>query len=101
MTPLQLYESLVQAAGLRREPEPLFAFQRGTRPRKNSSRSSPAGTRSRPSNRTSILQVLTLMNGRLMADATSLDRRGTLPAVAESLLPRHARQNRGALPGGA
>ncbi len=33
---------------------------------------------------TSILQVLTLMNGRLATEATSIDRGASLPAVADS-----------------
>jgi hypothetical protein len=84
MTPQQLYESLVQASGLRREPESPPFFLAGNSPRKEFLTKFASQDEKPTEHQTSILQVLTLMNGRLMADATSLKRGGTLPAVAEA-----------------
>jgi Ca2+-binding EF-hand superfamily protein len=85
MSPEQLYETLVQAAGLRRESAQPAPFFRGTDSPHTEFVDKFASRDEKPSeHQTSILQVLTLMNGRLMADATSLKRGGTLPAVAES-----------------
>jgi hypothetical protein len=85
MSPEQLYETLVQAAGLRRESAQPAPFLRGTDSPRAEFLDKFASRDEKPTeHQTSILQVLTLMNGRLMADATSLKRGGTLPAVAES-----------------
>jgi hypothetical protein len=84
LSPLQLYESLMQATGLPREP---------VTPGIVIGRDSPRGDflerfasqEERPTERqTSILQALTLMNGRLVDDATSLDRGATLSGVADA-----------------
>ena len=84
MTPLAHYESLVQAAGLRRDPE-LAPFVRGGNSLRQEFLEKFASQDEKPTeHQTSLLQVLTLMNGRLMARATSLEQGGTLPAVAES-----------------
>jgi Protein of unknown function (DUF1553)/Protein of unknown function (DUF1549) len=83
LTPQQLYDSLILASGIRREPD-VPAFFQNDSPRKDflDRFSSPE---EKPSDhQTSILQALTLMNGRLMIDATSLERGGTLPAVADA-----------------
>lgn len=84
LTPLQLYDSLIQATGLRPEPpQPPFVFG-GDSPRRDFLERF-ASQEERPTERqTSILQALTLMNGRLVADATSPDRGATLPALADS-----------------
>ena len=85
MSPRQLYDSLVQATGLRREPERPLVRSAATRPRPDFLEAF-AGQDEKPTERqTSILQALTLMNGRLMADATEPRARGaTLPAVADA-----------------
>jgi hypothetical protein len=84
LTPEQLFDSLVMATGLPREAVP-----RGIVLLNNSLRGEFierfASQEERPTDRqTSILQALTLMNGQLVDDATSLDRGATLSAVADS-----------------
>lgn len=84
LSPEQLYESLVQAAGLQgEEPLPPFIIG-GNSPRKDlMDRFADDGTM--PTDRRStILQALTMMNGQLVADALSGDRPGTLASVADS-----------------
>jgi hypothetical protein len=83
MTPQQLYDSFVQATGLRREKDLPFFFLAQS-PRKDFLERFAAQDAKPTEFQTSILQALTLMNGRLAADATSLERGGTLPAVADS-----------------
>jgi hypothetical protein len=77
----QLYESYVQATGIRREKEmPPFFFAQSLRKdflERFAAQDEHPGEQQR-----SILQALTLMNGRFATDAASLDRGGTLPAVA-------------------
>jgi hypothetical protein len=82
MTPLQLYESLMQASGLPREPEqpPYLRGDASFRREFLEKFASPDEKATEP--QTSILQVLTLMNGRLMTAAVSLEAGGTLPAIA-------------------
>jgi hypothetical protein len=82
MTALQLYDSLVQAAGLRLEPElpPFVRVSSSLRKEFLDRFASPDEKATEP--QTSILQVLTLMNGRLMTTAASLETGATLPAVA-------------------
>jgi hypothetical protein len=82
LSPLQLYDSLVQATGLPRE-----ALARAVALRVESPRGEFlerfADDGERPTERqTSILQALTLMNGRLVDDATRPDRGPTLSGVA-------------------
>jgi hypothetical protein len=85
MAPLVHYETLIQAAGLRRETEaPPFVFRLTASPRDEFLQRFTARDEKPTEHQTSLLQVLTLMNGRLMAQATSLEQGGTLPAVAES-----------------
>jgi hypothetical protein len=82
MSPQQLYASFVQATGVRREGESLFVLDNS--PRRDFLEAF-ADQDGRPSERrTSITQALTLMNGRLSADATDLARGGMLPAVADA-----------------
>jgi hypothetical protein len=82
MSPQQLYASFVQATGVRREGESFLSIN--SSPRKDFLEAF-AGQDGRPSERrTSIPQALTLMNGRLSADATDLARGGILPAVADA-----------------
>jgi hypothetical protein len=82
MTPLQLYDSIVQAGGLRVEPEqPYFIRGLDSLRREFLDRfNTPDEKATEP--QTSILQVLTLMNGRLMTSAASLGSGATLPAIA-------------------
>jgi len=84
LSPLQLYDSLFQAAGVRKEPpQPSFAIGNDSPRRDFLERF--AGRDEKPTeHQTSILQALALMNGRLISEATSLDRGETLPAVADS-----------------
>jgi hypothetical protein len=84
LTPEQLFDSLIMATGLRREPiPPALAVRSNTLRGQFLERF--ATQEERPTERqTSILQALTLMNGRLVDDATSLERGGTLPALADS-----------------
>jgi hypothetical protein len=82
MSSRQLYASFVQATGVRREGETLFFFDNS--PRKDFLEAF-ADQDGRPSERrTSTVQALTLMNGRLSVDATDLARSATLPAVADA-----------------
>jgi hypothetical protein len=84
LSPVQLYESVIQATGLQRErQQPGFVFNN------NSIRGDFlerfASPDEKPTERqTSILQALTLMNGRLITDATSIEQGATLPAIADS-----------------
>jgi hypothetical protein len=83
MSPHQLYASFVQATGVRREPASIFASFNNS-PRQDFLEAF-AGHDGRPSERrTSIVQALTLMNGRLSAEATDLSRGGTVAALADA-----------------
>ncbi len=86
MTPEQLFDSLVEATayrddGLSAGPGVAFVGQRNIRAdflsRFNNASDRPTETQ------TSILQALTLMNGHLTADATSLTRSETLAALLD------------------
>ena len=82
MSPRQLYASFVQATGVRREGDSPFIFNNS--PRKDFLEAF-ADQDGRPTERrTSIVQALTLMNGRLSVDATDLARSATLPAIADA-----------------
>jgi hypothetical protein len=84
LSPSQLYESLMQATGLRREPDP------GPRVIINNSLRGEflerfAAQEEKPTERqTTILQALTLLNGKLVDDGSSPARGMTLPAVADA-----------------
>jgi hypothetical protein len=86
LTPEQLFDSLAQATGhvdAAPAPERAFLFFRDASPRAEFLRefaSPEAATERRPT----ILQALKLMNGRFIADATSLARSETLAAVADA-----------------
>ena len=84
MSPLQLYETLVQAAGLRGEADQPFGIVGNNTPRQQFLEKFANRDEKPTEHQTSILQVLTMMNGRLMNDATSLEQGGTLPAVADA-----------------
>jgi hypothetical protein len=85
MTPEQLYDSLVQATGFREAEvanprrNPFGAMSpRAEFLSKFASQDKPAETQ------TSILQALSLMNGRFVADATHLENSVTLAAVIDA-----------------
>jgi hypothetical protein len=84
LTPEQLYENLIMATGLPREVVPRALVVRNNSPRGEFIERF-ASQEERPADRqTSILQALTLMNGRLVDDATSFVQGATLSAVADS-----------------
>jgi hypothetical protein len=83
----QLFDSLCQATGYR-DPTPNqnvrnIAFALGT-PRGEFLNRFDNSADKKTEHQTSILQALALMNGKFIADATSLDRSQTLQAVIES-----------------
>jgi hypothetical protein len=85
LTAEQLFDSLGVATGYRGESPANGGFgfgSRGTREEFLAQFASPAESRTAP--QTSILQALALMNGKFVADATSLRRSETLAAVADS-----------------
>ena len=87
LSPEQLFDSLVAATGFR---DPALAFNRGlTRQRffgvQGEFRNKFANYADRRTEfQTSILQALAMMNGRFVADATSIARSETLAAVIDS-----------------
>ncbi len=81
----QLFDSLVQATGLEvqdSDANNFFAAANSART-KFLSRFSDSG-RNPTEHQATILQALTLMNGNLIADATSLSRGEILPAILEA-----------------
>ena len=84
LTPIQLYDSLTRATGVRREPQQQgFNFNPGSL--RNEFLERFANQDERPTERqTSILQALTLMNGRLVTDGTSIGSGKTLSAISDS-----------------
>lgn len=83
----QLYDSVAQATGFR-EPAvvgPPGAVVFNNRSSRNDFLNRFANETDRPTEvQTSILQALALMNGRLIADATSLEKSETLAAVVDA-----------------
>ncbi len=83
----QLFDSLCQATGYRDSPQTMdrraFIQPFGT-PRGEFLNRFDNSADKRTEHQTSILQALALMNGKFIADATSLDRSQTLQAVIES-----------------
>jgi hypothetical protein len=85
LTPEQVFDSLATAVGYRGDARPQFGFRfNGTTTRGDilSKFANPVDRRTEY--QTSILQALALMNGRFIADATSLQRSETLAAVLDS-----------------
>jgi hypothetical protein len=83
LTAEQVWDSLVTAVAYKEPPGPNRGFQL------NNARQEFIAKFSNPVDRkteftTSILQALSLMNGKFIADATSLDRSETLMAVLDS-----------------
>jgi hypothetical protein len=82
LSPNQLYDSFIQATGINREAEmPPFFFAES--PRKDFLERFAEQDTKPTEHQTSILQALTLMNGRLVTDATSLEKGMTLAAIAD------------------
>jgi hypothetical protein len=86
MTPEQLFDSLAQATGFR---EPRGGVPVNFRPLDPRSPRSQflikfASQERKTETQTSILQALSLMNGKFIADATSLERSTTLAAVVDA-----------------
>jgi hypothetical protein len=79
----QLFDSIAQATGYRRDPNEGRAFFGNPTPRSEFV-AKFASQDQRTETQTSILQALSLMNGKFVADATSLDRSTTLAAVIEA-----------------
>jgi hypothetical protein len=85
LTPEQLFDSLIMATGLAREAVPPGVIVIGNNSLRGEFIERFASQEERPTDRqTSILQALTLMNGRLVDDATSFVQGATLSAVADS-----------------
>ncbi len=89
LTPEQLFDSLAEAIYYPREgqnPNPQFAaFVVNNNSPREEFRTKFAHPSDRPTEvQTSILQALTLMNGKLIGDATSLERSELLAAVVDS-----------------
>ncbi len=87
MTPEQLFDSLAQATGYSEAPgvrnQPVQIFNPQNNPRAEFL-TRFASLDKRTESHTSILQALALMNGRFIADATSVERSNTLGAIVES-----------------
>ncbi len=86
LTPEQLFDSLAQATGYREPPrnlDPRALLLNGGTPR-GDFLSKFASQSKRTEHQTSILQALALMNGRFVADATSLERSEVLAAVIDA-----------------
>lgn len=86
MTPEQLFDSLALAAGYREtavQPN-RFAVLPGLNNARGDFLNRFAGQERATEKQTSILQALALMNGKFVADATSLERSSTLAAVADA-----------------
>ena len=84
LTPEQLYDSLIMATGLPREAAPQRLVVANNSLRSEFTERFASQEERSTDRQTSILQALTLMNGRLVDDATSLGRGATLSAVADS-----------------
>lgn len=84
LSPEQLFDSLVVATGYRNPngPRGFIDFNPGSPRNMFLDRFGPTGKRSEP--QTSILQALALMNGKFIADATSLERSESLSAIANA-----------------
>jgi hypothetical protein len=87
MTAEQLYDSVAQATGYNEQgfgPNGPFIVRGGRSPRDEFVNRFAEQTGKSTEFQTSILQALALMNGKLVADATSLDRSETLLAIVDN-----------------
>lgn len=84
MQPLQLYESLGRAAGLPASPPQSELFTRGmTAQRQAFFNSFANSSESATAHETSVIQALTLMNGRIVSESSTLKDSRTLAAVID------------------
>jgi hypothetical protein len=83
LTPDQLYDSFVQATGFKDGIQFAFRFRAFNSPREDFLSKFQEQMR-RTESQTSIPQALTLMNNKLVTDATNLERSETLAAIAET-----------------
>ncbi len=80
----QLFDSVSQATGYREKVNPQQAFViNSTSPRGDFLEKFSTGNQDLTERQTSIVQALTLMNGRLLSNATNLQDSKTLAAVAD------------------
>jgi hypothetical protein len=86
LTPEQLFDSLVHATGFQEgpRPDPRVFGPNNNSPRLRFVEKFGAGGDKPNAASTSILQALALMNGKFIADATSLDTSETLAAVVDA-----------------
>jgi hypothetical protein len=89
LTPEQLFDSVAEAVYYPREganpnPLPVFVIGPNNSPREEFRTKFAHGTDRPTEAATSILQALTLMNGRMVGDATSLERSELFAAVYDS-----------------
>jgi Protein of unknown function (DUF1553)/Protein of unknown function (DUF1549) len=81
----QLFDSLVEATGYREPPRDPLALRYEIAPVRASFLNRFGSQAGKPTDvQTSILQALMLMNGKLIADATDLERSETLAAVLDA-----------------
>jgi hypothetical protein len=85
LTAEQLYDSVAEATGFRDGGPQRGPFFPGNNTARSEFVAKFGGAADRPTEvQTSILQALSLMNGRVVADATSLERSETLAAVLDA-----------------
>jgi hypothetical protein len=84
MTPEQLFDSLAQATGYREGAGPLVRGRPNLLTPRGQFLVRFASQERRTETHTSILQALALMNGKFIADATSVERSTTLAAVVNA-----------------
>jgi hypothetical protein len=87
LTPAQLFDSLAKAVGYREgspNPYPGVVVRGRGDAREEFMGRFGTGSEKTTEHQTSILHALALMNGRLVGDATTLDKSETLAAVAEA-----------------
>jgi hypothetical protein len=84
LTPEQIFDSLAVATGYRGTPVALGNFNRFDGVREEFLTKFANSSDKRTEYQTSILQALALMNGKFIADATSLERSETLAALIDA-----------------
>ncbi len=85
LTPEQLFDSLVEATGYRERGNNQARQVFGGNNARAEFLARFASTEKRTETQTSILQALTLMNGRFISEATHLERSNTLAAITDAL----------------
>ena len=85
LTPQQLFDSLVTATGYAPRTDPTRGFSPVSTSARGEFVAKFSGANDRPTEvQTSILQALTLMNGKVMSDSTSVKDSETLAAVVDA-----------------